>query len=99
MSAKLTQASSQPVFIALQVNYETRPIIEAIQHDNPHAQVFEYPAMVRIAAPGKLVVRRASVEERLGRDFDLRELQLNMISLGGEVEETDDEFIVSWRDV
>jgi phenol hydroxylase P2 protein len=43
------------------------------------------------------VIRRASIEERLGRDYDLREIQINMISLGGGVEETEDEFILSWQ--
>jgi phenol hydroxylase P2 protein len=93
----MTKPSTQPVFIALQANTDARPIIEAIQHDNPHAQVFEYPAMVRITAPGRLVIRRTSIEERVGRDYDLREIQINMISLGGGVEETEDEFVLSWK--
>lgn len=93
----MTRPSTQPVFIAFQANTDARPIIEAIQHDNPHSQVFEQPAMVRITAPGRLVIRRTSIEERLGRDYDLREIQLNMISLGGGVEETEDEFILSWQ--
>lgn len=95
----MTEVSTQPVFIALQANYDTQPIIEAIAHDNPHATVNEYPAMVRIDAPGRLVVSRASIEERIGRDFDLRELQLNTISLGGTVDETEDEFILYWHDL
>jgi phenol hydroxylase P2 protein len=35
------------VFIAFQTNDETRPIVEAITHDNPHARVETMPAMVR----------------------------------------------------
>lgn len=95
----MTQVSTQPVFIALQANYDTMPIIEAIAHDNPHASIVEYPAMVRIDAPGRLVISRLSIEERVGRDFDLRELQLNTISLGGTVDETEDEFILYWQDL
>ncbi len=95
----MSQASTQPVFLALQANYDTLPIIEAIEADNPHATLARYPAMVRIDAPGRLVIRRASVEERLGRDFDLRELQLNTISLGGNIDETEDEFTIFWQDV
>ena len=53
--------------------------------------------MVKIDAPGSLVIRRASIEERIGRDFDLRELQLNLISLSGGIDETDDEFILQWK--
>ena len=46
------------VFLALQTNEETRPIIEAILQDNPGAVVDEQPAMVKINADGRLVVRR-----------------------------------------
>jgi phenol hydroxylase P2 protein len=85
------------VFIAFQTNDDSRPIIEAIQVDNPHAVVNAFPAMVKIDAVGRLVIRRESIEARIGRDFDLRELQLNLISLGGNIEETDDEFILEWK--
>jgi len=89
--------STQPVFIALQANNDTMPIVEAILADNPLAIAHEYPAMVKIDAPGRLVVKRESVEERLGREFDLRELQVNLISLSGSLDETEDEFILQWN--
>ncbi len=89
--------SSQPVFLALQTNNDTLSLIEAILADNPQATAEEYPAMVRIVAPGRLVVRRASVEERIGRSFDLREIQVNTISIAGEVDETEDEFTLFWK--
>jgi phenol hydroxylase P2 protein len=85
------------VFLALQANEETRPIIEAITADNPHAVVREAPAMVKIDAEGRLTVRRQSIEDRIGREFDLRELQVNLISLSGHLDETDDEFTLSWN--
>ncbi|MGB1879631.1 MAG: MmoB/DmpM family protein, partial [Gammaproteobacteria bacterium] len=34
--------------------------------------------------------------ERMGRDFDLQELHVNLISLGGTIDEDDDEFVLSW---
>lgn len=85
------------VYLALQANDETRPIIEAVQEDNPHAEVEVFPAMVKINAPGKLVVRRETVEEKLGREWDVRELNVNMISISGNVDETEDEFILEWK--
>lgn len=85
------------VFIALQANEETRPIIEAIADDNPHAVVNREPAMVKIDAPDYLVIQRTSVEERLGRPFDLQELHINLITLGGNVTEDDDSLTLSWR--
>ena len=93
----MATTSTQPVFIALQANNDTLPIIEAIRQDNPNAKVNEYPAMVKIDCPGRLVIRRVSVEEHLGRDFDLREIQINMISIAGNVDESDDEFVLEWK--
>lgn len=84
------------VFIALQANDTSRPIVEAIMADNPHAQLEEQPAMVKINAEGHLVIKRESVEELLGRPFDLQELHLSLITLAGSVDETDDEFTISW---
>jgi phenol hydroxylase P2 protein len=88
---------AQSVFIAFQANDESRPIVDAIEADNPHATVVTYPAMVKIDAPGRLVIKRESIEERVGRHFDLRELHLNLISLGGNIDESDDEFILQWK--
>ncbi|MBN8283646.1 MmoB/DmpM family protein [Zoogloea sp.] len=85
------------VFMALQTNDDTRPIIEALQRDNPHAVVNRLPAMVKIDAPGRLVLKRSTVEEILGQAWDLQEINLNLISLSGNVEETEDEMILQWN--
>ncbi|ATE60353.1 MmoB/DmpM family protein [Thauera sinica] len=85
------------VFIALQTNEETRPIIEAIQIDNPHAVVNRQPAMVKIDAPNRLVIRRETIEEQIGREYDLQELQINLITLSGNVSEDDDTFTLTWN--
>lgn len=85
------------VFIALQTNEDTRPIVEAILADNPHAVLDPQPAMVRIEAEGHLTVRRASIEELIGRDFDLQELQVNLITISGNLDEDDDEFRLCWK--
>lgn len=86
----------QPVFIALQLGDLARSIVKAIVADNPTATVTDYPAMVKIEALGRLVIRRASVEERIGRDWDLQEIHLSLISLSGSIDETDDEFCLHW---
>ena len=84
------------VFIAFQTNEETRSIVDAILADNPTATVNRQPAMVKIDAPNQLVVRRSTVEEHMGRPFDLQELHINLITLTGHIDETDDEFTLSW---
>jgi len=85
------------VFIAFQANEETRPIVEAILADNAEAVVEEQPAMVRVAAPDRLVINRETVEEQMGRQFDLQELHINLVTLSGHVEEDDDSFTLSWN--
>jgi phenol/toluene 2-monooxygenase (NADH) P2/A2 len=85
------------VFIAFQTNDESRSIVEAILADNPNAVLNEQPAMVKIDVPEEMSIKRASIEERLGRPFDLQELQLHLITLSGHIDETDDEFNLSWK--
>jgi len=85
------------VFIAFQNNSEAQPIIEAILQDNPEAVANESPGMVKIDCPGRLVVRRDTVEEKVGREFDLQEMHINLISLGGNIDEDDDEFVIAWN--
>lgn len=85
------------VFLALQTNEDTRPIIEAILQDNPSAVVDEQPAMVKINADGRLVVRRETIEEITGRAYDLQELQVNLITMSGNLDQTDDEITLFWK--
>ena len=85
------------VFIAFQSNEETRPIVEAILEDNPKAQVEEQPAMVKISAPDTLTIKRGTIEEHMGREYDLQEMQINLITLSGHVDEDDDYFTLSWN--
>lgn len=84
------------VFIALQTNEESRPVIEAILADNPNAVATESPAMVKIDAPDQLTIRRESIEERTGARFDLQQLHVNLISLSGHIDEDDDSLTLSW---
>ncbi len=84
------------VFLILQDNEDARPIIEAIEKDNQDASIDYQPGMVRIESPGRLVVNRDSVSEFKGQDWDVMELQLNLVSLSGNIDEDDDYFALSW---
>ena len=84
-------------FIALQKNDDSRCIVEAILEDNPGAMVDDQPSMVKIDVPNRLVIKRETVEEKMGREFDLQELQLHLITISGHLDETDDEFTLSWN--
>lgn len=90
--------SQSTVFIALQDVDEARPVVEAIQQDNPQSKIENQPAMVRITAPGRLAVNRSTVSEKMGSDWDPQDIQLILISFGGHLDEDDDHFTVYWND-
>ncbi|MCR9186292.1 MAG: MmoB/DmpM family protein [Halieaceae bacterium] len=84
-------------YIALQDNEESHYIVEAIEQDNPAATVIYQPAMIRIENEGRLVINRATVEEKMGRDWEIPALHVNLITLGGNVDEDDDQFSLTWK--
>lgn len=90
-------ATAANVYIARQNNDDTRPIIDAITEANPHAVVSQFPAMVKIDAPGHLTIVRELVAGKLGRDWDLQEIHLNLISLCGNIDEDEDAFTLRWN--
>jgi phenol/toluene 2-monooxygenase (NADH) P2/A2 len=53
--------------------------------------------MVKIDAPGRLVVRRSTVEEVMGVGWELQSFHVNLISLSGNIDETEDELILEWK--
>ncbi|WP_019529164.1 MmoB/DmpM family protein [Dasania marina] len=85
------------VYIALQDNDESRYIVEAIEQDNPAATVIHNPAMIRIENEGRLEINRHTVEEIMGREWNIQELHLSLITLGGHVEEDDDSLVLHWN--
>jgi phenol/toluene 2-monooxygenase (NADH) P2/A2 len=85
------------VFIAFQTNEASRGIVDAIVDDNPGATVNEQPAMVRVDVPDTLTINRSTVEDKLGRSFDLQELHVHLITLSGHIDESDDAFTLSWK--
>lgn len=88
---------SQNVSLTLQNTPDARPIIEAIAEDNPQATVANYPAMVKIDCPDRLVINAASVSERLGRAWDTQEIHLNLVTLVGNIDEDEGRFVIAWR--
>ncbi|MDY6930261.1 MAG: MmoB/DmpM family protein [Pseudomonadota bacterium] len=88
---------SQLVFIVFQDNDDARYLAEAVMEDNPEAEMQHQPAMIRIQAEKRLVINRETMEEKLGRDWDVQEMLINVISIAGNVDEDDDHFILEWK--
>ncbi len=88
---------SDKVFLAIQAVDESRPIVEAIEADNPGVTVDYQPAMIRMTAEGSLTVKRDTVSELIGRDWEPQELQLLLVSFGGNLDSDEDAFKISWN--
>ena len=84
--------SEKMVFLALQDNEDARPIREAIEADNPLAVITQFPGVYKIDAPGRLVINRESVEERIGRAWNPQDIHLSLVTLSGNIDETEDYF-------
>ena len=88
---------SRNVSITVQNTADAHPIIEAIRADNPNAEVTNFPSMVKIDCPGRLVIKQQSVSERIGREWDVQELHLSLITLAGNIDEDDEQFVLAWN--
>jgi toluene monooxygenase system protein D len=71
----------------------TSAVIEAAQEDNPDKdiRVDDKVAYVRIDCEGELILRRATLEQTLGRPFKMSELEVNLGSFAGRIETADDQ--------
>jgi phenol hydroxylase P2 protein len=90
---KMAQVAS----ITLLQNDDARPIIEAILADNPGVRVLNMHGAVKLDCDDTITIKRASVEERLGRSWEPQEIQLVLVSMAGNLDEDDDHFTLSWR--
>ena len=52
--------------------------------------------LVEAIAEKRLVINRETMEEKLGREWDVQEMLIDVISIGGNVDEDDDHFILQW---
>ena len=91
-----SRATENLVSITLNASGDARPLVEAIRADNPGATIANLPSVVKIDAPGRLVVRAGSVSERLGRTWEIQELHMSLISISGNIDQDDDELVLSW---
>jgi len=88
---------AQYASITFMQNDDARPLIESVIADNPGVRVLNMPGAVKLDCEGKISVNRASVEERLGRPWNLQEIHLVLISMAGNLDEDDDAFTLSWH--
>jgi len=88
---------SRNVSITLLNNEDARPVVQAIEQDNPACVINHMPSLVKVDMAGSLRINRQTVEEILGREWNVQDIHLCLVSLSGEVEEEDDFFELSWK--
>jgi phenol hydroxylase P2 protein len=88
---------ARPVGVHLQDNDENRSVVDAIEQDNPDVAVKHMPGLVELQTVGQLVVRRATVESKLGRPWETHEFQMAIVSYIGHIAQWDeDEIVIRW---
>lgn len=96
-TAGSTPGAVRQVGVDIQESETNRAVVEAIEADNPDCAVNHMPGLVRITAPGRLVVNRVTVEDRLGREWETHEFQMAIVSYFGHIKEwDDDEIVIAW---
>lgn len=86
------------VGIDIQESEENRGIIDAIKADNAELTIRHMPGLIKVQAPGEIVIHRATVEQKLGRKWETGEFQLAIVSYAGNFSEWDDDtIIVKWE--
>jgi toluene monooxygenase system protein D len=68
-------------------------VIEAAHQDNPDKTVHveDRTAYVRVELDGECIIRRETMEEMLGRPFQMRELETVLGSFAGQIETSSDQ--------
>ncbi len=67
--------------------------VEAAEMDNPGKEITveDRKAYLRISAEGELVLTRESMQECLGRPFQMQEIEINLSSFAGQIDANTDQ--------
>jgi toluene monooxygenase system protein D len=67
-------------------------VVEAAEMDNPDKEIVveDKVAYLRISAEQELLLTRESLEECLGRSFQMQEIEINLSSFAGQIEADSD---------
>lgn len=88
--------SKQIASITLLNNDDARPVIESIMEDNPGVTTLNMPGAIKLDCDKKLVIKTATVEEKIGREWDPQEIHMIVVSMSGNLDEDDDSITIGW---
>lgn len=74
-------------------------IISAIEEDNEGVVVDDYMVYKKVKSPNRMILKRETVEEHLGADFDMDQVHIYMSSCFGFITDWDEEqLIIEWEE-
>jgi phenol hydroxylase P2 protein len=82
--------------LVLQDSEDGRLIAQAIKKDNPGVIITNKPGMIELQREKEIILKASSVEHEIGREWDIEEMQLELVVIVGQVHETDDEIKIYW---
>ncbi len=93
-----TEVRIRRVGVDLQDSEDTRLLVEAMEVDNADLTIRQMPGIVKVSTTGELVIRRETVEEKMGRPWETHEFQMNIVSYSGNIAEWDDDkIVIKWE--
>lgn len=94
----MSTAKTRWVGVDLQDSEDTRMLVEAMEVDNADLTVRHMPGIVKLQSATELVIKRETVEEKVGRPWETHEFQLNIVSYSGNISEWDDDkIVIKWE--
>ncbi|WP_439641825.1 MmoB/DmpM family protein [Nevskia sp.] len=69
-----------------------KAVAEAAEADNPDRTIAidDKVAYVRISTDGEMILRRATIEEMLGQPFQMRDLEVELSSFSGRIDNAEE---------
>ncbi len=69
-----------------------KAVVEAAEADNPDRVIVvdDKVAYVRISTDGEMILRRATIEEMLGQPFQIRDLEVELSSFAGRIDNAEE---------
>lgn len=69
-----------------------KAVAEAAEVDNPDRVIAidDKVAYVRISTDGEMILRRATIEEMLGQPFQMRDLEVELSSFSGRIDNAEE---------
>ncbi len=69
-----------------------KAVVEAAEADNPDRVIVvdDKVAYVRISTDGEMILRRTTIEEMLGQPFQMRDLEVELSSFAGRIDNAEE---------